>query len=118
MAADLRNVRATLRVSLQAPGHERERGAAQLRAAARGLAEDDAAVARVLLGGEGRVAREEVREQDAERPHLGGRGAVRLLAQDLGRRVRGRAEEERVEGRGRERVRDDGAAEVDELDLS
>ena len=116
MRAHLLDVRAARGVALKAARHEVE-GVARDARAGRALAHDDAALDGVRLGREGRVAREEVREQHAERPDLRGRRLVRLLAQDLGGRVRGRAEEERVERCGGVWVRDDGAAEVDEFHL-
>lgn len=110
------DIRAHMRLLLETPRHQRQRGTADpTRAAA--LADNDAALDGVVLGREGRVACEEVREKDAEGPYLCRRGLVGLLPQDLGGRVGGRAEEESVEGCRGVGVGNNGAAEVDEFDL-
>ena len=62
------------------------------------------------------LARDEDRQEDAERPHLGRRRLVQVAAQDLGARERLGALEPLVERRGLARVKDDGRAKVDELD--
>ena len=64
------------------------------------------------------MACEEVREEDAERPDLCRCSLVWLLAQNLGRCIRCRAEEKCVEWCWGVGVRHNGAAEVDELNLS
>lgn len=116
MPPHLLDIRTHMGLLLEAPCHQRERRTADpARAAA--LADNDASLDGVVLGREGRVACEEVREEDAERPYLCRRGLVRLLAQDLGGRVGGRAEEEGVEGCWGVGIGNDGAAEVDEFDL-
>lgn len=116
--ADLLNIRALVRVDDQAAREEVERSVARaaVRAAA-GRLEHNAARDRVVLSWERRRAREEVREQDAERPDLGRRRAVRLPREDLRRGVGGGAEEEVVVRARLVGVGDDRAAKVDEFDL-
>lgn len=111
VAADLRDGDALRDVDLEARVHE----VLDLGVEADLGARDGADFCRVGVD-KGALARDEDREEDAEGPHLGGRGLVRLATEDLGARERLGAVEALVQRRGLTRVKDDGRAKVDELD--
>ena len=60
---------------------------------------------------------EKVRQENAKSPYFCGRSLVGLLEEHLRRSVSGSTEEEVIEGPGRGRICDDGAAEIDKFDL-
>jgi hypothetical protein len=63
------------------------------------------------------VASKQIRKKHSERPDLGGRGLIRLLAKDFRRGIGCGSEKERIVWARRSGVCNNGAAEVDKLDL-